>query len=122
MKDYKTLNVWKHSHELALKVYQLISAFPKEEKYGITSQLRRAATSIPTNIAGGCGRDGDLELKRFLQIAMGSASETDYLLLLSKDLNFLDEGPYRELETEIVKIMKMLTSFIKKLRTDSKKS
>ena len=119
MKDYKTLNVWKEAHELTLLVYKQSASFPKEEKYGITSQLRRSASSIPTNIAEGCGRDGDAELKRFLQIAMGSACETEYLLLLSNDLKLVNSDEYEILQSKITKIMKMLTAFIKKIRFDN---
>ena len=120
MKDYKTLNVWKEAHELTLLVYKQSASFPKEEKYGITSQLRRSAASIPTNIAEGCGRDGDAELKRFLQIAMGSACETEYLLLLSNSLNILNGESYEILQSKITTIMKMLAAFIKKIRHDNK--
>ncbi|MFC1508842.1 four helix bundle protein [Candidatus Omnitrophota bacterium] len=78
MKDFRQLEVWKRSHELTLKIYKLTKSFPKEELYGVTSQIRRAALSIPTNIAEGCGRKGDVELSRFLVISLGSASELDY--------------------------------------------
>ena len=77
MKDFRQLQVWEKSHQLALGVYKATQDFPKEELYGLTSQIRRASTSIPTNIAEGCGRGTDPEFARFLQIAMGSASETE---------------------------------------------
>jgi four helix bundle protein len=78
MKDFRTLTVWQKAHQLTLAVYKATRGFPKEEMYGLTSQVRRASSSIPANIAEGCGRDGDAELARFFQIAMGSASELEY--------------------------------------------
>ena len=89
MKDFRNLKVWEKSHQLALAVYKATSTFPRHELYGLTSQIRRACASIPANIAEGCGRSGDAELARFLQIAMGSASELEYHLLLARDLGFL---------------------------------
>ena len=118
MRDYKTLNVWQEAHDLVRLVYKTTESFPKEEKFGLTSQLRRAVVSIPTNIAEGCGREGDLELKRFLQIAMGSASESDYLILLAKDLDIINNHQHSELAQRITRVMKMLSSFIKKIRAD----
>ena len=85
MKDFRNLQVWEKAHKLTLSLYRATQSFPKEEVYGITSQLRRASSSIPTNIAEGCGRGSDAELGRFLQIAMGSASEVEYLALLVND-------------------------------------
>ena len=90
MRDFKKYDIWKLSHELTLQVYEVTHLFPKEEVYGLTSQLRRSATSVPTNISEGCGRDSDIEFNRFLTIALGSASETEYLIILSKDLEYLD--------------------------------
>ena len=78
-------------------------------------QIRRAAASVPSNIAEGCGREGDRELARFLSIAAGSASEVEYQLLLRHDLNFLDDEPYRQLDTQINEIKRMLNAFIRKL-------
>lgn len=118
MKDFKTLEVWKKSHDLALGVYKLTANFPKGELYGLTSQLRRAGTSIPANIAEGCGRLGDAELARFFQIAMGSASELEYHLMLAKDLGFMKESDYQDLSEEAIVVKKMITSFLRKLRAD----
>ena len=109
-----TLNVWKKGHKLTLAVYKATASFPREELYGLTSQIRRSCSSIPATIAEGCGRYGDTELARFLSIAMGSASELEYHLLLARDLNFLETTEYRELTGE----KRMLTSFIKKLKAD----
>ena len=119
MKDFRSLDVWKKSHELVLAVYRVTAAFPKNELYGLISQIRRAAASIPANIAEGCGRTGDAELARFLTIAMGSASELEYHLLLSRDLNFLTVDTHETLTTQTVEIKRMLTSLIQKLRAES---
>ena len=118
MKDFKDLKVWERSHHLTLSVYKATAAFPREELYGLTSQIRRASASIPTNIAEGCGRNSDNELARFLEIAMGSASELEYLLLLSNDLNLLDNTDYDGLATAVIEVKKMLASLIRKIRAD----
>ena len=117
MKDFKTLLVWQKAHLLTLAVYRASVSFPKEEIYGITSQMRRAAASIPANIAEGCGRDGDAELGRFFQIAMGSASELEYHLLLARDLGWLNAALHAELDQNTVEIKRMLFAFIQKLKT-----
>jgi len=119
MKDFRSLDVWKKSHELVLAIYRVTAAFPKNELYGLISQIRRAAASIPANIAEGCGRTGDAELARFLTIAMGSASELEYHLLLSRDLNFLTVDTHETLTTQTVEIKRMLTSLIQKLKAES---
>jgi four helix bundle protein len=118
MRDFKKLKVWEKSHQLALAVYQATAKFPPRELYGLTSQLRRSGASIPANIAEGCGRNGDTELARFLQIAMGSASELEYHLLLSRDLALLDSTEYEELARDTTEVKRMLTSFIHRLRAD----
>jgi four helix bundle protein len=118
MKDFRQLKVWEKSHQLALAIYKVTAKFPKEELYGLTSQIRRASMSIPTNIAEGCGRNTDAEFARFLQIAMGSASETEYQLLLSHDLEFLTKTQYEKLNTDVTEIKRMLASLLKTLRAD----
>ncbi len=118
MKDFRQLKVWEKAHQLALAVYKVTKGFPKEELYGLTSQIRRASMSIPTNIAEGCGRNTDAEFARFLQIAMGSASETEYQLLLAHDLEFLTSEQYQKLNTDVTEVKRMLTSFIQTLRAD----
>jgi four helix bundle protein len=95
MKDFEQLRVWNESHRLTLILYRETRAFPREEVYGRTSQIRRAAVSIPANVAEGCGRRSDGEFTRFLQIARGSASELEYQLLLSHDLGFLTDERFR---------------------------
>jgi four helix bundle protein len=121
MKDYRTLKVWEKSHKLTISIYTVTQKFPKEEMYGLTSQIRRASCSIGANIAEGCGRNGDSELARFLQIAAGSASELDYHLLLAYDLNYIDKQTYEELIKEVIEIRQMLTSFLKRIRSDIKR-
>lgn len=101
MRDFKKYEVWQISHEMTLKIYSLTNSFPKDEIFGLISQLRRAASSIPTNIAEGCGRNSDKEFNQFLNIALGSALETEYLLLLSNDLNYLKAEVYQDLDTQI---------------------
>jgi four helix bundle protein len=118
MKDFRKQKVWQKSHRLTLALYKATADFPKEELYGLTSQIRRAGYSIPANIAEGCGRDGDAELARFLQIAMGSASELQYHLLLAHDLGFLTDSVYEHLNKQTTEVKQMLTSFIKKLKAD----
>jgi four helix bundle protein len=115
MRDFKDLVVWQKAHRFALDVYQATTCFPHEEKYGLTAQLRRSATSIPTNIAEGCGRNGDRELARFLSIAAGSASEAEYLLLLSLELGYLSQAVYSSLFDSVCEIKKMLRALQRKL-------
>jgi len=116
MKDFRDLKVWEKSHHLALAIYRATAKFPKDELYGLMSQIRRACVSIPANIAEGCGRNGDTELARFLQIAMGSASELEYHLLLSRDLGLMDTENYEQLAQETTEVKRMLTSFIQTLK------
>ena len=118
MQDFKGLLVWERAHDLTLRIYELTSRFPREEIYGLTSQIRRASASIPTNIAEGCGRETSAEFARFLQIAMGSASETEYLILLVHDLKYLDDQ-YVELIDTIVSVKKMLTALLRNIRAAS---
>jgi four helix bundle protein len=118
MKDFRQLKVWEKSHQLALGIYKATKEFPKEELYGLTSQIRRASMSIPTNIAEGCGRNTDADFARFLQIAMGSASETEYQLILARDLGFLPTDSYGILHTDVEEVKRMLASLLKSVRTD----
>ena len=118
MKDFKELKVWEKAHKLTLAVYRGTRSFPKEELYGLTSQMRRSCSSIPANIAEECGRSGDAELRRFLHIAMGSASELQYHVLLARDLSLLDELTHDHLANDVSEIKRMLASFINKLNAD----
>jgi four helix bundle protein len=116
VKDFKDLKVWVKAHEVTLAIYQGTRKFPREEIYGLTSQMRRAAASIAANIAEGCGRRSDAELHRFLQIARGSASELEYHLLLARDLHFVSDAEFRQVEPQIVEVQRMLTSLVQRLR------
>lgn len=118
MKDFRNLKIWEKGHLLTLKLYNTTKQFPREELYGLTSQIRRAVNSIPTNIAEGCCRNSDADFARFLQIALGSASELEYLLLLSRDLKFLKPEQCLLLSTETIEIKRMLASLLKKLRAE----
>ena len=118
VKGFRDLKVWEKAHRLTLQVYKATASFPKEEMYGLTSQIRRAAASIPANIAEGCGRSSNAELGRFLQIAMGSASELEYHLLLARDLLLVVEEDYGQLNLEVTEVKRMLASFIQKLNAD----
>jgi four helix bundle protein len=116
MEDFKDLVVWTKAHQLTLAVYQRTRTFPKEEMYGLTSQVRRASASIGANIAEGCGRRSDGEMKRFLQIARGSASELEYHLRLAKDLHLLGADEFRDLEEKVLEVQRMLASLVQRLR------
>jgi len=117
MRDFTQLKVWERSHRLTLAVYKATAAFPKEEQYGLKSQIRRSCASVPANIAEGCGRGTNADLARFLQIALSSASELQYHLLLAHDLSNLNSHAYERLTREVTEIKRMLTSFIENLRT-----
>lgn len=116
MRDYKKLMIWERSHALTLDIYKITKSFPKDELYGLTSQIRRAAVSIPTNMAEGSGRDSEVDFKRYLQISMGSACELEYLIFLSNCLEYISEETYEKISTEIESIKKMISSFITKIR------
>jgi four helix bundle protein len=115
MEDFKNLKVWSKAHELTIKIYGRTRTFPNDEMYGLTSQIRRAAASIGANIAEGCGRRSDPEMKRFIQIARGSASELEYHLLLARDLHFLNHLEFKELEAKVLEIQRMLAALAQRL-------
>jgi four helix bundle protein len=118
VKDFRELKVWQKAHELTLAVYRITATFPREELYGLTSQLRRACSSIAANLAEGCGRSGDAEFARYCSIAMGSASEVEYHLLLAKDLKLIKPADYQELATRATELKRMLTGLLQKLNAD----
>ena len=118
MKDFHELKVWQKAHQLTLEVYRITAAFPREELYGLTSQIRRACSSIATNLAEGCGRNGDMEFARFCSMAMGSASELEYHLLLAKDLKLIKPVDYQELDQRATELKRMLTALMQKLNAD----
>lgn len=112
MRNYRDLQTWNKAHKLTLDLYKISRQFPKEEIYGITSQLRRAASSIGANLAEGCGRQTNSEFARFVRISMGSASELDYHLLLSRDLGFLEGEAYQRTSKSLTEVRKMLASLL----------
>ena len=119
MRQFRKLQVWQKSHTLTLLVYQLTKTFPMEERYGLTSQLRRSAASIPSNIAEGCGRKSNKEFLRFLEIALSSGYELEYQVLLAHELQYIKQSNYQHISTKTVEVNKMLNRFITRL---SKKS
>jgi four helix bundle protein len=112
MKDFRDLKVWEKSHQVTLSVYRATRTYPKEEVYGLTSQTRRAAASIPANIAEGCGRGSDADFASFLQMAMGSAGELEYHLLLARDLEILAGAIYTEIIPSVIEVKRMLAALI----------
>ncbi len=116
MRNYKDLVVWEKAHALTLELYRVTRTFPKEELYGLTSQIRRAAASIGANLAEGCGRRSDGEFGRYLIVAMGSASELSYHLLLARDLHLLKESDHVGLDHELSEVRRMLTSLTLKVK------
>jgi four helix bundle protein len=113
--DYKKLAVWQKAHQLTLGVYRITARFPKEEMYGLASQIKRAAASIPANIAEGSGRGRDAELVRFLRIATGSACELEYHILLAHELQFLDTTSYQQTNEQVTEVQRMLSGLIQSL-------
>ena len=117
MQNYKDLKVWVRSHEITLKIYSLSKGFPKEEIYSLTDQVRRCSSSIPANIVKGCGKNSKNDFGKFLNIALGSANETEYFLLLAKDLGYLKIEDHRLLEKAINEVKAMLILLIQKVRS-----
>lgn len=116
MKDYRKLKVWERAHQIVLKTYQITESFPQTERYGLTSQIRRSASSVPINIAEGCGRATELDSAHFFQIALGSASELSYELLLAHDLKYLGDEDFQALSVELDEISRMLAALIRRFR------
>src|SRR6202171_5272507 len=115
MQDYRQLKVWQKSHSLVLRIYSATATFPEPERYGLTSQMRRAAASVAANIAEGCGRAGQAELRQFLYTSVGSASELEYFLLLARDLRMLEVSRHQETEVELLEIKKMIAGLLQRL-------
>src|SRR5215467_9956429 len=118
MKDFRELRVWGKAHEMALGCYRLTAEFPRTELFGLTSQIRRCASSIPANIAEGCGRLGNAELHRFLKIACGSVSELEYHFLLALDLAYLPKPDYDSARDELLNLKRMLVAFTRKVGSE----
>ena len=113
MRNYRDLAVWEKAHRLTLAVYKNTKAFPNDERFGLTSQMRRASASIAANLAEGCGRRSDGEMGRFIQIAMGSGAELSYHLLLARDLGLLESKVYQGLDSDLGAVMRMMSSLSK---------
>ena len=116
MKDFRRLQVWEKSHKLTLHCYAATARFPREELYGLTSQIRRCSASIPANLAEGCGKDSDGEFGRFVQIAAGSARELEYHLLLAKDLGFLSATDYELSQKRVLEVQRILASLARRIK------
>lgn len=119
MRNYRNYDVWKLSHEMAKEVYQVTKGFPKEELYGIVSQVRRAALSVPTNIVEGAGRNSKKEFAHFLNISSGSAAETEYLLIFSTELELIDNTTSKQLLNKVERVRKMLVGLHKKVLSEA---
>ncbi len=115
MKNFRDLQVWHKAHLLALDSYKATDSFPRQEMFGLTSQIRRAAVSIAANIAEGCGKRGNGEFQRFLNIAAGSASELEYHFLLARDLQLFDDLGYKRLNAAVVEVKRMLSALVRKV-------
>ena len=122
MRNYKDLVVWEKAHKLTLAIYKETNAFPKEERFGLTSQVRRASSSIPSNLAEGCGRRSDGEMGRFIQIAMGSGAELSYHLLLCRDLDILGTAEFSRLSADLDEVLRMLSALSGRVRGTPKAS
>jgi four helix bundle protein len=120
--DFRKLKVWEKAHALTLAIYRETSGFPREELYGITSQMRRASASVAANIAEGYGRGRDGEFHHFLTIAAGSAVELEYFLLLSFDLKILSAGTYHDMQQQILEVQRMLSGLLRKVADQKKQA
>jgi four helix bundle protein len=118
VQDFRKLLVREKAHRLTLRVYEATDRFPREELFGLTQQMRRSSSSIPTNMAEGCGRASAADFARFLQIAMGSACELEYQLILARDRKYLPDDRPQELETDLLEVKRMLTALIDRVRSN----
>jgi len=118
MKDFRDLKVWQRAHQITLAIYRCTRDFPREETYGIVSQLRRCSSSVAANIAEGCGRSGNAEFGRFLTVAMGSASEVEYFLLLARDLEYLSREKHEAVAQDVAEMRRMLNRLLSKVQAE----
>ena len=116
MMPYERFTAWKATHRLALEIYEVTERRPRNEKYGLTSQVRRAALSAPTNIAEGAARRGSREIRRYLNIALGSLSELSYLLRFTRDRSILNEQPWQDLEARRIDASKLTWRLYERVR------
>lgn len=121
MKNYKNLIVWQKAHAFVLASYKITQTFPGEERYNLVSQIRRAATSIPTNLAEGCGKFTQLDFARYLQHSLGSSQEVEYLIFLSFELGYMNFNEFKDLDSQINEVKAMLISLVMKVRKDGSK-
>jgi four helix bundle protein len=119
MPDFKSLTVWQKSHQMVIMIYKITHEFPAQERYGLTDQIRRASVSIPANLAEGFGRHGDRERAHFINIALGSAAEVEYYCLLARDLSFITQEQFEELNPRILEIERMLNGLHSKIKADA---
>lgn len=117
MQDFRDLQVWQKAHQLTLRVYRVTKRFPQDERFGVVSQIRRACASICANLAEGCCRNSDRDFARFVDVAMGSASEVEYFILLANDLDHLTESEHATLDEQIREVKRMLTGLSQRLRS-----
>ncbi|MBI9072224.1 MAG: four helix bundle protein [Melioribacteraceae bacterium] len=120
MRDFKKYSVWEKSHEIVLEIYRITKNFPKDEFYGLVSQMRRSSSSIPTNIAEGCGRYTDPDFARFIVIASGSACELEYQIILSHSLKYINTEQFKKLNEHVNEVKKMLAGLHNKLTAKGK--
>lgn len=120
MQDFKKLKVWEKAHELTIEVYKATRGFPRVEQFGVTAQMRRASGSVAANIAEGCGRGTQRDFAQFLQVAIGSANELEYHLLLASDLSYLQKETHRKLEGQVEEVRRMLSHLIQRVRSTSR--
>ena len=120
MQDFRNLQVWKKSHRLVLDAYAESAKLTNARLFSLRDQLLRAATSVPANLAEGCGRTGDREFRRFVRVALGSASELEYHLLLARDLGVLPDAAYERLARAAVEVKRMLSGLAQALSKDQK--
>ncbi|UPL50728.1 four helix bundle protein [Hymenobacter sublimis] len=118
MFDFRKLRIWQEGQDLTLRIYQLTRSFPKEELFGLTSQLRRSSASVPHNIAEGCGRQSAPDLLRFLTIAMGSASELESQLLLAQGLEYISTETASQILPDVERLRRMLTAYYQKIKAN----
>jgi four helix bundle protein len=117
MQDFRKVRAWQQNRELTVLVYRITAKFPADERFGLTSQMRRAAVSIGANIAEGCGRASDADKQRFLQMSFGSAVELLHHMITSVDLGFLDPTEFDELESKLMSVRRLTFGFIRKLKS-----
>jgi four helix bundle protein len=116
MRNYEDLQVWQKAHNLTLEIYKNTRSFPVDERFGLTSQIRRSCSSIGANLAEGCGRRSDGEMARFVQLAMGSGAELSCHLRLARDLELLSKVSFDGLRSDLSEIMRMLSSLSQTLK------